>query len=766
MGELRTAGARTAFEGMRLRLPRTGDIAKTGLLFLAGRASVLGAHPFAMAMFAAVFDKRAGYLGLIAAIGGLMSVHAGMQTLKYLSAMVIFWLYSGIVGSRSRVISSMVCGGSLLISGAAVMLCVSGGIYDVMLLAVESILSAVMYIVFGRADGIMTKSGARTMVSGEEIVSFCICVGVYVTGLRGVRLPFGISAANIAACLFVMAVALNTGLAAAGSGAMAVGLVCSLNEASAVVLMGLYGLAGLFGNLLKAYGKYGAALGFMSSMVVTLLYTGDTLGVPLQATEVILSAVIFVLVPNRVHDMVSVFFAKSFHAEVIKRDRKLKDYLAVKLDSAAHAFRELEKSFVSISAKRRNMYSMDTAKIFERAASAVCEGCAMSKKCWKTDFPTTYKYMINILSSMEQKGKCTVGSMPLSFRDRCSRCDKMAAEMTHVYRLFKKDRQRMGEAEFARDIVARQYSEFAAVIEGMSSDIKSGFSFMPEYETAAAEELDKSGIAVYEISILENGTGNIEIYLTVELGADGKRIEDALSRALERPIRFDCGVGGGVLRFVPAPRYTADFSGYKLSKTGSDMSGDSLIHFKTDNYMEYIIICDGMGSGKNACRESYMTAVMLKEFLRSGITPATAVEMMNSTLLLKMESDMFTTIDLLCFDLMTGAAEFYKVGSAESYVRRNRTAETLLSQNMPAGVAENISPLPQKRIFSDGDVILMMSDGIADAGMRGETLKNRLLKITAKTPDPAKDIVMAAYEKNGGFASDDMTAAVLRVYEL
>ncbi len=762
MSEINRAQTNTEARPLRFRAPRAGDIIKTGLLFLAGRASILGTYPFAAAMFAASFDKRIAYLGIIAALGGMISVHAGMYTIKYLSAMIIFCLFTAVVRTRTKVLSSIVCGASVMVCGFGVMLAVPAGIYDVMLLIVESILTALMYIIFDKADGILSKSGSRTHVSGEETVSFCIALGVYVTGLTGVRLPFGMDAAHIAACLLVMTVALHTNLAAAGSGALAIGLVCSLNDAAAVIMMGMYGLAGFFGNLLKVYGKYGAALGFMSGMVVTLLYTGDAYEIPLQATEVILAALIFVLTPNKLHSMAALFFAKSYHAEYINPDRTLKDYLTMRLDAAANAFAGLADTFTNVAERRMSEYRTDTTKIFETAAETVCDGCAMSRKCWRTDFNNTYKAMLTILSNMEKKGTCTIGCIPLSFRDRCARTDRLCTELTHSYRLLLRDKERAGDAAAARAIVAGQYREFAASIAAISADIQNGFSFLPDYETAAAEELDKAGIILYEISILEVGGAGLEIYLTVEIGADKDKIEQSLTRALERPIRFEGAAAGGLLKFVPAPKFAADFSGFKLGKDGTEVSGDTLLHFKTDDYKEYVIICDGMGSGRAACRESSMTAKMLAEFINAGITPARAVEIVNSSLMLRPDTDMFTTIDILALDLMTGTAEFIKAGSAESCVCRSRTIDTLLSRTSPAGIP-GAAAEPMKRVIADGDVIVMMSDGVTEAG---DTLKSRILKINPHTPNPARDIIMTALDKNGGAAADDMTAAVMIINEL
>ena len=114
--------------------------------------------------------------------------------------------------------------------------------------------------------------------------------------------------------------------------------------------------------------------------------------------------------------------------------------------------------------------------------------------------------------------------------------------------------------------------------------------------------------------------------------------------------------------------------------------------------------------------ESHITLKLLRDFLMSGFGVHTAVDMINSALCLKLDYECFSTIDILCTDLMTGICEFYKIGGAESIVLHGANVETIFSVSLPAGMIQDIKIQGQTKRLTDGDIIIMMSDGVSEAG--------------------------------------------------
>ncbi len=75
-----------------------------------------------------------------------------------------------------------------------------------------------------------------------------------------------------------------------------------------------------------------------------------------------------------------------------------------------------------------------------------------------------------------------------------------------------------------------------------------------------------------------------------------------------------------------------------------------------------------MGAGDFAERQSNSLAKLLESFLRSGISPQTALRLVCPAFALRSDGEAFASVDLLCIDLYSGNAEFYKCGAAPSYV--------------------------------------------------------------------------------------------------
>ena len=152
-------------------------------------------------------------------------------------------------------------------------------------------------------------------------------------------------------------------------------------------------------------------------------------------------------------------------------------------------------------------------------------------------------------------------------------------------------------------------------------------------------------------------------------------------------------------------------------KEGQRMCGDSVTWFRTGS-MLYLLLSDGMGSGREAQRESQMTLRLLEQFLQAGIDAEPALRTLNAALNLRVdEQGCFTTIDLLAADLNTREATLYKYGAAPTYVKRQGAVRRLTGSALPAGL-QDVGSAPQAVRFplEENTFILMLSDGVADAG--------------------------------------------------
>lgn len=220
---------------------------------------------------------------------------------------------------------------------------------------------------------------------------------------------------------------------------------------------------------------------------------------------------------------------------------------------------------------------------------------------------------------------------------------------------------------------------------------------------------------------------------------------------------------GYTAREAAPARYCLEITAASEPKPGQSVCGDTLIHFKRDNKY-FVILCDGMGSGASAMSQSRLAARLFEEFLKAGFEKRTAVDMINSALALKADQESFSTADILEINLETCVAEFLKIGSAQSFLKTKSNIEVISSKALPIGILENIDAEPECRELKAGDMILMISDGVGEAGagvLKNEWIKKLLMLENRNDKELAKLILTSA--KSRTRFCDDMTCCVIKI---
>ncbi|MBQ4192997.1 MAG: SpoIIE family protein phosphatase [Clostridia bacterium] len=141
------------------------------------------------------------------------------------------------------------------------------------------------------------------------------------------------------------------------------------------------------------------------------------------------------------------------------------------------------------------------------------------------------------------------------------------------------------------------------------------------------------------------------------------------------------------------------------------VSGDMIADFEADGRY-YMILSDGMGSGKEAALTSGMATSLLERLIRSGAELETALKMLNQ-IIRSTERECSATVDIAEIDLATGEARFIKSGAAPSFVLRDGSIFRLQSKTVPLGILCALDAEMIKFDVQPGDTVVMISDGAA-----------------------------------------------------
>mgnify|MGYP003227564107 FL=1 len=142
------------------------------------------------------------------------------------------------------------------------------------------------------------------------------------------------------------------------------------------------------------------------------------------------------------------------------------------------------------------------------------------------------------------------------------------------------------------------------------------------------------------------------------------------------------------------------------------------------------------------------------------------LELINSLISGKNES--FSTLDICTVDKYTGKAEFIKIGAVSTFILKRKGVEILKSNTLPVGILENVDTKIYEKRVEKGDVIVMMTDGIFEAGKSGENeykfieMLEKRKKTTAE--NTAKKIMETAIKMGESKINDDMTVLVANIY--
>ena len=147
-----------------------------------------------------------------------------------------------------------------------------------------------------------------------------------------------------------------------------------------------------------------------------------------------------------------------------------------------------------------------------------------------------------------------------------------------------------------------------------------------------------------------------------------------------------------------------------------EISGDTAISSGLPDGSLALILSDGMGKGIRAAALSRAATSRLRKNLKGGMAPAHAIKEVNTFMVSHAKAENFATLDLLIIDRNTRKAKFYKMGAASSFVLRDGKVRMFEQAALPVGIIPEIRLTHVALQLRPGDIVLMVSDGITEAG--------------------------------------------------
>ncbi|MDR1531783.1 MAG: stage II sporulation protein E [Clostridiales bacterium] len=767
--------------------------------FFIGRASFFGVINPAAAAFITCFVGSGPqfYCAVLFVFAGLATKLRGLELIKYVcligaltAAHLIITKKKFRPGIARR---AVMASAAALLCGAGACLAGGLGLYFLLMAVLEGVLVFCLTFFLKRAVRVFTQ-GRRRVLAAEDVAGAAVMCGLIVAGAADIYIG-SVSLRVFLAALVVLSAGFMAGCAFGAMAGLLLGLMLYFTRYMDIGTVNLLATSGIFAGLVRRHGKLPAMATFLvggTGMTLIMQRAPPDLEWLVSSLS---GAVVFLLMPYDFNFKVSSSpnAAMENAGDYIERVRKL---TVRRLTDFSEMFENLGKTIRGLSEKRevrantvvagtfdRPYSSEEAGKLIDTLADKVCAGCDRKKFCWQHNFYDTYEAAFALLSVLERRGNAAAEDLPGKFQ--CLNAEKFAAGANELFGIYKLERKWRNQLMEAREVAVQQLSGVGEMVGRLAEEIEPCINFHEDIEERLLNGLERAGIHVESVVVFSDRNGRYAADINrcgeqcVTRGDMNARvcakIAGVMSGLVGKKMRpaheYGCRRAGGrcELEITEEQRFKILCGISSVKKIGSEKSGDSFTNMQMRDGKYLLALSDGMGSGAKAQRESGTVIELLENFMEVGFNVELAVKIINSVLTLKSGDESFQTLDICVVDLYGGTAEFNKIGAAASFLLRGSEVHIIKSSGLPIGILSAITPEVSTKKVESGDYILMVTDGVLDAGGGSEWLADALggykaARSGTSSPHELADFVLdEAVRRAGGNVRDDMTALAARV---
>lgn len=761
-------------------LASCGGFCLVGLCW--GRLEVLQIlHPMGMAYLSAFFGEGPLFWCVLLAVGAGSFSYTPLKTGAYIAAAAAVQLTLGRFVRRGEAGKKALLGAfSMALAGIFFAVSRNGlGFYFAVAL-VESALTLSVGYLAEKGVALSLEHTACPAYTREETLSLLLLAGGALAGLASVEQPFlreGVLPAVSA--FFLLLAARREGIGGGAAAGVFLGFLFLLCGGTGMPFFIALSLGGMLAGCVQALGRLASAAAMVFAPVIFLFYIDTEPLQPMWIGGLIAGAAAFSLFPaDLLEKLAGGFWETESPAD---RYTKMKELTEEKLMGFSRAFEALSKTFV-LEGERRD--KGEIAGLVDTIADRVCQDCGMAHYCWEEELYRTYGMTFSALSFCDGRGQVGLEQMPEYFKKDCTRPEAFLKAVNEVYTGYRRDCQWTSRLTECRELVGEQLSAVGGILKTLSGEMEPECVFLEGLAETLTAVLRKNGFRPKKVLVTEekNGRGR-QVRLTLAAcGGKGlcrSQVLPLVKKTLGCPMALredspgichcDAEERSCTLQFWEEPPFCLTMAAAVSPAEEGMPVGDAAAFFDTDCGNALMALSDGMGTGEKAARESHTAIELLEQFTQAGFGRELAVKMINSALLLRRGEESYATLDICGVDLYNGKAEFIKLGATASYISRGGRVISLRTASLPAGILKQISLEKNEMQLKDGDMIFLVTDGVADALGGEEKTAAWLRKALAEHPmanpqDAAEHILNGAKKERRNGRTDDMTVVAGRFW--
>lgn len=484
-------------------------------------------------------------------------------------------------------------------------------------------------------------------------------------------------------------------------------------------------------------------------IVLYCYYLGSTDGIVNMLTPMLFGVPVFLVVerllsfidPQKKEKRVKcdVYFTEA----IIEKDKNMA--VRGKIYALSDAFASLSKTFYELSDIFHRPDALHLRDITDEAFNSVCQGCRNKEVCYGSGYNKILEANAKITSALHTKG--CVKKEDVDFG--CIRFERILKE---VNALCSKYTEELIKNQKVHAFASNYEDVNAVLLDAINSD-DGEYECDTDTGERIFEYLSSLGFEIRGVVLCGKRSKRVTVRgLRMSDNTSGEKadsilrgVSDIVGEEMTGPV-FEIGNDGTDMIFTSKPRYSvicsharrAAFEGLSVTHDSNgeelimldpfddsviekrdELCGDVTSAFLTDNSYFYSMICDGMGSGKDAALCAGICSSFAQKMLFAGNRADITLRMLNN--FLRSENcdngkECSVAIDLFELDLMRGTASFIKSGAVPTYILREGKVYKVSSRTMPIGIIKVPDIKISKLDMQKGDIVVMISDGCIEDG--------------------------------------------------
>lgn len=623
-------------------------------------------------------------------------------------------------------------------------------IYDVIIALIKGISAVAGYVLFSKVEKLNSE------ITDKDFLYAISAVGLLLIGLQDVSL-FSVNLRNVFGIYIVLMLASTNGIKYATIAGLLLGTINEISSPNMGVSIISLSLGGFIAGMFKNKNTMLQIWGFLLGNSILAYYIMGYNSLVMKYLEIVIaSSLFYVSYKNKVTELITI----------------VPEAIPLLVTNNNDAIKELEissGSMFSVSELIDDFEIEEDAEmdIFDEIKEDICFSCNKYDECWDKKYDETSDEIFNVIEKLEDNEKIEEDNFLVM--QSCDNGKEILNKITSKYESFKLSKKNE-PFNALKQCVSNQFKGFSQYITQMKDKICE--ERVEDINTRIINAFEKEHIRISKLTVKnEDKLCEVSLKMEDDLPKVGFLLiaNNILSRVLnKRMVISDEKKDLMIFR----ERNVLKVETEVISKKADSASiiGDSykLVGNEENKYMA--ILSDGMGTGYEASKISSALVEMFCEMARTGINIGNITNMINTFMGYISKTEKIVTLDAISIDLLTGETEFIKVGSAPTFIIRNKEVEIIACDTLPLGIFDSVEFFEKNYNLEVGDIIVMVSDGVIDSKrnvINKEFWVSSFLRgLDISEPKViAEELLYKTTENYEGDIKDDITIIVSRISE-